>query len=57
MDLKSVIARLRKEREELDVAISNLEHLERERRPNQGRPLNVVTKGATNGTKSQSQTS
>ena len=30
MDLKTVLAQLREERNKLDAAISNLEHLERE---------------------------
>jgi hypothetical protein len=50
MDLPNILAKLRKEREALDVVISNLEHLEQAGRRGPGRPPNLVVKSATNGT-------
>ena len=46
MDLKTVLAQLREERNKLDAAISNLEHLERE---HAGRLPTLVTESPTNG--------
>ena len=48
VDLRDVLAQLRKERAELDDAISNLERLEHSRRRGPGRPPNLVTKSLTN---------
>jgi hypothetical protein len=50
MDLKNVLAQLHAERDALDVAISNLERLENERRRIPGRSPSLVTKSSTNGT-------
>ena len=53
MDLESVLAQLREERDRLDAAISNLsnlEGLEHSRRRGPGRPRRFVTTSPTSGT-------
>jgi hypothetical protein len=50
MDLESVLAQLREERDRLDAAISNLEGLEHSRRRGPGRPRRFETTSPTNGT-------
>jgi hypothetical protein len=49
MDLKNVLAQLRRERDELDVAISKLESLDRAQRSRVSVPR-IVTRTASNGT-------
>jgi len=50
MDLKKVLALLREERDKIDVAISSLERLDQGQHRGPGRPPNLVTRSATNGT-------
>jgi hypothetical protein len=50
VDLKELLAELRKEREILNAAISSLERLEYGRHRGPGRPPTSVTKISTNGT-------
>jgi hypothetical protein len=50
LNLESVLAQLREERDRLDAAISNLESLEHSGRRGPGRPRRFVTRYPTNGT-------
>jgi hypothetical protein len=50
MDLKSILCRLREERDALEVAIASLERLDNQQRRGPGRPPGSVTKVSTNGT-------
>ncbi len=49
MDLERMLADLRRERDALDVAILNLEQLDRVRTQGANRPTHFSTKGHTNG--------
>jgi hypothetical protein len=49
MDLKNILAQLRRERDELDVAISKLESLDRAQRSRVSVPR-IVARAASNGT-------
>jgi len=49
MDLASVLAQLRKERDAIETVISNLERLEQVGRRGPGRPPNLAAKGSSNG--------
>jgi hypothetical protein len=49
MDLKNVLAQLRRERDDLDLAISKLESLDRARQSGERVPR-IVTRSASNGT-------
>jgi len=49
MDLTKVLAQLRKERDDINATISNLERLEHGGRRSPGRPPSVAAKGSTNG--------
>ncbi len=49
LNLESVLAELREERDRLDAAISDLERLEHIRRRCAGRPRGLATRNPTNG--------
>jgi len=50
LNLESVLAQLREERDRLDAAISNLESLEHSQGRGPGRRRRIVTRNPTNGT-------
>ena len=49
MDLNDLLAELRKERDQLDAAIFELEHTERGFQPGACRPPSLLTRNPTNG--------
>ena len=49
MDVKSILAQLRQERDAIDAAISQLERLDNAVHRGPGRPPGATTKGRVNG--------